>query len=238
MKKRFSIVSLFTGCGGLDLGFTGGFEFLGKKYPRRNFEIVWANDIDKASCETCRKYFKRDIVLGDIRKILDGKHNFSFLQKSLPNKADIVLGGFPCQDFSHAGKRNGFKSMRGLLYLAMIEVIKKTKPFLFVAENVPGLLTMKGGEAIQRIIKDFEKLGYNVVYRLLMSADYGVPQTRERVIIVGTKKDRLPPFEYPKPILDKKNWVNLKQAIGDLEKVKEGNIANHYWPKAILCKRC
>jgi DNA (cytosine-5)-methyltransferase 1 len=98
MKKKYSIVSLFAGCGGLDLGFTGDFEFLGKKYAKRNFEIAWANDIDEASCITFSNYFKKDIVCGDIREILAGKNE----GPKIPEKVDIVLGGFPCQDFSHA----------------------------------------------------------------------------------------------------------------------------------------
>lgn len=236
MKNKFSVVSLFTGCGGLDLGFVGGFDFLGKKYAKRAFEIVWANDIDEPSCQTFRKYFKHDIICGDITKILSNKNSAQLFDRPLPQKADIVLGGFPCQDFSHAGKRKGFDSKRGLLYQSMAEVIKRTNPVLFVAENVRGLLTMNGGEAIQTIIKDFEKLGYNVVYKLLTAADYGVPQMRQRVIIVGTRKDKLPPFEHPKPILTEKNWVNLKKAIGDLENVKEGEMPNHYWSKAIKNK--
>lgn len=232
MQKIFSTISLFSGCGGLDLGFKGGFDFLGKKYLKRNFEIAWANDIDEAACGTFRKYFKHDIVCGDIKKILDGKNTSGFFEKPLPQKVDIVLGGFPCQDFSHSGKRKGFNSARGLLFQSMAEVIKRTKPVLFVAENVRGLLTMNGGKAIQTIINYFEKLDYHVVYKLLTAADYGVPQTRERVIIVGTRKDKLPTFEYPKPILGKKNWISLKQAIGDLEKTEEGEAANHYWSKA------
>ncbi|MEA2088274.1 MAG: DNA cytosine methyltransferase [Patescibacteria group bacterium] len=231
MSKKYSIVSLFSGCGGLDLGFTGSFEFLEKKYAKRNFEIIWANDFDESSCQTFRKYFNHDIVCGDIVKILDGKHPKMF-DKPIPKKADIVLGGFPCQDFSHAGKRQGFNGKRGLLYQSMIEVIKKTKPILFVAENVKGLLTMNNGEAIEIIKKDFESLNYNVVYKLLHSADYGVPQTRERVIIVGTKKRKLPKFKHPNPIHNKTNWVSLKKAIGDLENISEGAVLNHYWSKA------
>jgi len=230
-RDNYSVVSLFAGCGGLDLGFRGDFTFLGKKYAPKKFEIIWANDIDEHSCISYQKYFNHGIACGDITKILESKY-VSSLDKALPQKADIVLGGFPCQDFSHAGKRKGFNSKRGLLYKSMIEVIRRTNPSLFVAENVKGLLTMNKGEAIKTIVKDFEKLGYHVVYKLLTAADFGVPQTRERVIIVGTKKDKLPPFEHPKPILDKKNWVNLKQAIGDLEKKTEGKIANHYWSKA------
>ena len=234
MTKKYSIVSLFTGCGGLDLGFIGGFSFLGKKYPKRNFEVIWANDIDAPSCQTFRRYFGHEIVCGDIGEILSGKRSAMF-NPPMPKKADIVLGGFPCQDFSHAGKRKGFGSKRGLLYQSMVETIRRTNPLVFVAENVKGLLTMNGGEAIQTIVKDFETLGYHVHYHLLIAADYGVPQTRERVIIVGTRKNKLPPFDeksFPKPTHEKNNWVSLKEVIGDLENVKEGEIPNHYWSKA------
>ena len=233
MKQTFSTISLFSGCGGLDLGFTGKFEFLNKNYAKRNFTIDWANDIDVHSCQTFRKYFNHNIVCDDITQILNSKKKARlFNNRPIPQKADIVLGGFPCQDFSHAGKRKGFKSKRGLLYQSMAYVIRQTKPLVFVAENVRGLLTMNHGEAIEIIIKDFQKLGYHVVYKLLNAADYGVPQTRERVIIVGTNKKYLPPFEYPKPVLSKANWITLKKAIGDLEQLKEGAIANHYWSKA------
>ena len=228
-QKKFSVVSLFAGCGGLDLGFIGGFDFLGKNYEKRNFDIVWANDIDKAACETFRNYFHHEIVCGDINKILKDKD-------SLPKKVDIVLGGFPCQDFSHAGKRMGFDSKRGNLYKSMAEVIKRTKPMLFIGENVGGLLTMDNGKAIKTIVKDFEKLGYNVVYKLLTAADFGVPQMRKRVVIVGTKKGKLPPFKHPEALLKKEEWVTLKEAIGDLEKVPAGGAPNHYWSMAKMNK--
>lgn len=231
MKKN-TILSLFSGCGGLDLGFIGGFSFLSKNYPKNNFETIWANDIDKASCETFRKYFNEGIVCGDIVEILNGKQTLSFFDKSLPEKADIVLGGFPCQDFSHAGKRKGFNNKRGLLYQSMVEVVKKTKPLIFVGENVAGLLTMRNGEALQTIVKDFENAGYNVVYKLLNAADYGVPQIRKRIIIVGTRKDVLPPFEFSEPPLKESDWIPLKKAIGDLEDLEEGATANHFWSKA------
>lgn len=231
-KNKYSVVSLFAGCGGLDLGFIGGFEFLGKKYSKRNFNIDWANDFDEAACQTFRRYFKHDIVCGDIRKIIDGNHEEGLFEKNMPKRADIVLGGFPCQDFSHAGKRKGFDSKRGNLYQSMAEVIRRTKPLIFVAENVRGLLTMNKGEAIKTIMSDFEKLGYNVAYKLLTAADYGVPQMRQRVIIIGTRKDKLPLFEYPKPILTEDKWVSLRSALGDLEKIGEGKLENHFWSKA------
>lgn len=232
LKSHFSVISLFSGCGGLDLGFVGGFNFLKKKYSKNSFEVIWANDIDESACQSFANYFKHDVVCGDITQILSGKHSAKLFEQSIPEKVDVVLGGFPCQDFSHAGKRKGFNSKRGLLYQSMAEVIKRTKPALFVAENVRGLLTMNNGEAIQTIIEDFKKLGYYVVYQLLMAADYEVPQKRERVVIIGTRKDILPPFEHIQPTLSKKNWISLKQAIGDLEKIGEGKVANHYWSKA------
>lgn len=230
--KKYSVISLFAGCGGLDLGFTGNFRYLSKQYDPRDFEVVWANDIDEAACVTFKNYFGKNIVCGDIDKILKNKHSYELFEQPLPHQADIVLGGFPCQDFSHAGKRRGFNSKRGLLYQSMADVIQRTKPLLFVAENVRGLLTMNDGKAIEQIVSDFGELGYHVVYKLLRAADFGVPQTRERVIIVGTRKDKLPPFTHPEPILSEDQWVNLKQAIGDLESVKEGAATNHFWSKA------
>ena len=115
----------------------------------------------------------------------------------------------------------------------MIEVIKRTNPYIFVAENVKGLLTIDNGEAIKTIIKDFEALGYNVVPNLYLAADYRVPQNRERVILVGTRKDVLPPFEHPKPVLNKNTWISVEKAISDLVGKKEGAFPNHYWSKAI-----
>jgi len=232
-QKKFTIISLFAGCGGLDLGFVGGFESNAKKYQKHPFVIDWANDIDEPACKTFRNYFKRDIVCRSIVDILDGKNN-SMSDTPIPKKADIVLGGFPCQEFSHAGKRRGFNSEKGVLYRSMAEVIRRTKPIMFVAENVKGLLTIDNGTAIDIIKNDFGKLGYHVNHKLLLAADYGVPQMRERVIIIGTRKDALPMFDdndYPKPT-HKSNHVSVKEALGDLEKIEEGGFSNHYWSGA------
>lgn len=149
-KNKFAIASLFAGCGGLDLGFVGGFESNGKKYPKHPFVIDWANDIDESACKTFKNYFKHDIVCGSIIDILNGKRNAMF-DSPLPKKIDIVLGGFPCQEFSHAGKRRGFNSEKGVLYRSMAEVIRRTQPVLFVAENVRGLLTMNSYQVMQTI---------------------------------------------------------------------------------------
>jgi DNA (cytosine-5)-methyltransferase 1 len=103
---------------------------------------------------------------------------------------------------------------------------------MFLAENVKGLLTMNNGEAINQIISDFQKLGYNVSYKLLLTADFEVPQKRERVVIIGTRKDVLPKFDFSILENKKKEWVSLENAISDLENIKEGSIENHFWSKA------
>jgi DNA (cytosine-5)-methyltransferase 1 len=230
--KKYSIISLFSGCGGLDLGFVGGFISLNKKYDKNSFEIKWANEIDVNACRSYYSNFNHEIVCEDITKLDFENQSNNLDSKEFPNEIDIILGGFPCQDFSHAGKRKGFEAERGNLYQSMASLIKKTKPKLFVAENVKGLLTMDSGNAIKQIIKDFAKLGYNVQYKLFLTADFGVPQKRERVVIIGTRNDILPDFEFPEPILNKKTWVTLGQALGDLENIEEGKFANHFWSKA------
>ncbi len=232
MNNKYKVLSLFCGCGGMDLGFLGDFEYLNEYYAERKFEIVWANDLDEKACLTYENNFKvNHVFCGDIWEILKSEEKLATLPKE--NDVDIVIGGFPCQDFSHAGKRLGFENKkRGTLYKSMCEIIKQKKPKLFVAENVRGLLTIDNGQAIRTIIEDFKKIGYHVEYQLYHAADYGVPQSRERVVIVGTNKDLLPPFEHSKLILSKKDYRTLKQAIGDLENKKEGSVPNHHWSKA------
>ncbi|MEO8769185.1 MAG: DNA cytosine methyltransferase [Ferruginibacter sp.] len=228
--NTYKVVSLFSGCGGLDLGFKGGFEFLGKKYTKRKFEIIWANDLDASACKTFSINFNAPIACGDISEILKGNTTHK-----IPKSADVVLGGFPCQDFSVAGKRQGFEGNRGRLYQSMVETVNRVRPAVFVAENVKGLLSMNNGKAIETIIADFAKLGYSVVYKLHFAADFGVPQSRERVIIVGTDKKRnLPDFKFPKPTHKKSQWLTLNKAIGDLENKIEGEVSNHFWSKAKL----
>lgn len=231
-RKKYSVISLFTGCGGLDLGFIGGFEVFGRKYSKRNFELLWNNDIDKNACITYRKNFKKKIILGDIVEILNDNIATLF-SESMPKRVDIVLGGFPCQDFSVAGKRRGFDSKRGNLYKSMVEVVKRTKPTVFMAENVKGLLSINNGTAIDIIKSDFSKLGYDVTHELFHVANYGVPENRERVIIVGIKRGkRLPKFSFPKPCFKKDSWLTVGKAIEDLENLQEGERPNHFWSKA------
>lgn len=194
-NMSYRVISLFSGCGGLDLGLLGGFSFLGRKYHKNPFKIVWANDINERAAKTWQLNFPHsNIICGDITKLLgiDDNENstLSLLEDKLTfPKADVVTGGFPCQDFSLAGKRGGLNVKRGKLYQSMAKVIELTRPKVFLAENVKGLLSWQNGLAIKTITDDLTNLGYHVEHRLLNTADYGVPQTRERVIIIGIRHD-------------------------------------------------
>jgi DNA (cytosine-5)-methyltransferase 1 len=181
IRPTISVVSLFSGCGGMDLGFRGGFSFLGKRYAKQPFDIKWANDFNEAACRTYFKNVGQHIQYGDIwEKISD-----------LPGNADVVIGGFPCQDISVNGKGAGVDGKRSGLYRAMVQVVKQLQPKIFVAENVKGLLMRHNAKSLERVVNDFTALGYQVQYKLYSAADYGVPQTRERVIIVGTRENQV-----------------------------------------------
>ncbi|MDA8234891.1 MAG: DNA cytosine methyltransferase [Clostridia bacterium] len=212
--ERIKIVSLFSGCGGMDLGFRGNFTYLGNKYEDLGFDIVFANDIFKEACLTYERYFEHYPVTQDIKEYLD-------FGGQIP-KCHLVIGGFPCQDFSVSGKRKGLNSERGRLYEQMKRVIEIAKPCIFIAENVKGLTNM--GDVLEKIKNDFSQLSpeYEIDHFLLMAADFGVPQTRERVFIVGTRKDLKVSFYPPTPTHaadqydSRKPWVTAKQAIDDL----------------------
>lgn len=218
--RPLTVISLFSGCGGMDLGFTGGFDFLGKKYPRTGFEIIWANEISPAACKTYRENFGDYIVEGDIS---DEIHN-------LPEDADVIIGGFPCQDISINGKMLGINGKRSNLYTYIVEAVRKVHPKAFVAENVGGLLLKKNSEFYQKIMDDFNSLGYNISCQLYHAEDYDVPQTRERVFIVGTGKD-LPAYSPPVPTTHD-NPVCVRTAIEDLEDMEEDRKFSHIWSKA------
>ena len=218
-NTSYKVVSLFSGCGGMDLGFRGDFNYLGQYYKKNNFEIVFANDIFKEACETYSHNFKHSPVLEDITTYLDNGN--------IVPKCDVVIGGFPCQDFSVAGKRGGLSTDRGQLYLQMKRVIEMTQPEIFIAENVKGLTNL--GDALEIIKNDFSnmKTKYTISHYLLMAADYGVPQTRERVIIVGVKSKNETNFYEPIPSFaadtsdGRKPWITAFEAINDLSENNE-----------------
>lgn len=167
MKKSYKVVSLFSGAGGMDLGFI-----------KAGFEVVWANDFFKEATDTYKLNIGDHIVHGDITQIDSSE---------IPDNPDIVTGGFPCQGFSVANTKRSMDDKRNFLYKEMLRVIRDKKPKFFVAENVKGILSIEKGKVFQMIKSDFENLGYKVDYKLLNAAEYGVPQTRERVIIMGNR---------------------------------------------------
>ena len=167
INKKLKILSLFAGAGGMDLGFKNA-----------GFDVIWANDFDPDSVKTYKRNFGDHIVLGDIEKIRTN---------NMPDNPDVVIGGFPCQGFSIANLGRSVDDSRNKLYKQMLRVIRAKKPKYFVAENVEGILTLGKGAVIQKILKDFKSIGYKVDYKLLNAADYGVPQARKRVFIIGNR---------------------------------------------------
>jgi DNA (cytosine-5)-methyltransferase 1 len=212
------IVSLFSGCGGLDLGF-----------HNLGYETVWANDFNEWAAAT----YKHN--LGDVMHCVD-------IEKIDPTKnipsCDLILGGFPCQDFSMIWKRPGLNGKRGNLYKSFLRFVAVKKPKAFVAENVKGLLTANNGKAIEQIVTDFESIcpGYVVKPKLYNFADYGAPQFRERVLIVGIRIDTGFDFYHPKPThgpIGTKPYVTAGEALKGVEKAKFNNEKMKIAPKTV-----
>ena len=189
MDRRLSAASLFCGCGGTDIGLVGGFFYLGKYFKENNVDIVYANDIDSHACKLFEENFG---IRPDNRDIRDVK------SEDIP-QIDILTGGFPCQSFSIVAqnpKRLGITDDRGRLFFEMCRILREKEPRCFIAENVKGILSANGGEAFPLIINEFESCGYNVSYSVLNSMHFGVPQKRERVLIVGFRKDLGTVFDF------------------------------------------
>jgi DNA (cytosine-5)-methyltransferase 1 len=221
VPKESTVISMFSGCGGMDLGFTGGFTVLGRHYPRLPFRIIWANDSSEAACRTYRRNLADHIRCGNVWDVLE----------TLPRKADVLIGGFPCQDISVNGKGAGVSGRRSGLYRAMVDAIQRTRPKVFVAENVKGLLMRHNASSLKQVMADFNALGYCVTYKLYQAADYGVPQSRERIFIVGTLP-KVGVFWPPQPDRPKSGRLTALKALADLEGVPEDPAINHIWSRA------
>jgi len=218
-SSKPKIVSLFAGCGGLDLGF-----------HQQGYEVVWANDFDAPAVKTFQRNLGHVISGEDITTI----DPYSF---EIPD-CDLILGGFPCQDFSIIWKQPGLKGKRGNLYKQFLKFVDAKKPKAFVAENVKGLLTANNRQAIDQIIKDFEKIapGYIVKIQLYNFAEYGVPQLRERVLIVGVRMDTQFEFFHPQPLYGPRGslpFVTAGEAIKGATKVPYNNERQNISPKTV-----
>ena len=217
-RETRSVVSLFSGCGGMDIGFLGDFFFGENHYHRLPFDVVWANDLNQSACDTYAANLNHPIRQGDIADLLD----------ELPRQSDVVIGGFPCQDVSVNGAKQVAEGQRTVLYQHMVEAIRRIRPSAFVAENVKGFLMSHGEEFFDQMLRDFSSIpGYNVSWQLYLAADYGVPQMRERVFIVGLASDRC--FQHPEP---KGPHITAKEALEDLESLGEDPSFGHIWSKA------
>lgn len=200
------VAAFFAGCGGLDLGFRNA-----------GFEIAYANDIDPAVWETYEKNHK---LVVDKRSITEVPSD------EVPDVIGII-GGPPCQSWSLAGAMRGIEDPRGKLFYEYARILQDKRPLFFLAENVPGLISSAHIDEFKKIINKLSDIGYNISYKLLDARNYGVPQERKRVIIVGYRKDLKKKFEFPLPThsdtqvsrIDGKKlqkWVNLSEAIGNM----------------------
>jgi DNA (cytosine-5)-methyltransferase 1 len=211
------VISLFSGCGGLDLGFTNA-----------GFKLVYANDFDKAVWETFERNHRLKI---DRRSICDVKSS------EIPD-ADGIIGGPPCQSWSLAGAMRGARDARGQLFYEYIRIINDKRSKFFLAENVPGLVSSAHILEFNKILAKFKDMGYDVSWKILDARGYGVPQERKRVIVVGYRDDLGKRFSFPPPThhgrgtvtLDGSRapeWVTLKEAIGDLPESTPAGDKNH-----------
>ena len=216
-----NIVSLFSGAGGLDLGLI-----------QTGHNVIWANDNDVDAVETYRKNIGKHIIFADIESV----------GSALIPEADVVVGGFPCQGFSQANLLRFEDDERNRLYLEFLRVVKNIRPLYFLAENVRGILSLAGGKAINKIESDFQKAGYRIDKKLFNVADYGVPQTRWRVIIAGTRKDlpnqanyRFPDSTHGK---GKIPWVTILKALAGIpEPDKKHSLLNHVYSRYKVTNR-
>lgn len=215
-----NVISLFSGCGGLDLGF-----------ERAGFDIPVANEFDKKIWETFKvNHPNTTLIEGDVRKI-----NREDIAQYLDGEVDGIIGGPPCQSWSEAGSLKGIEDERGQLFFDYIRILKEFKPKFFLAENVSGMLANRHSEAVQNILNLFDEAGYDVTLTMVNAKDYGVAQERKRVFYIGFRKDLEIKFEFPHGSTeDDEKKITLRDIIWDLQEtaVPAGE-KNHHNPEAI-----
>lgn len=216
-----NVISLFSGCGGLDLGF-----------EKAGFNIPVANEFDKKIYETFKvNHPNTHLIEGDVRQV-NREDIAPFLNNS---QVDGIIGGPPCQSWSEAGSLRGIEDARGQLFFDYIRILKEFKPKFFLAENVSGMLANRHNEAVQNILKMFEEAGYDVSLTLVNAKDYGVAEERKRVFYIGFRKDLKIDFVFPKGSTeDDEKKITLRDIIWDLQEtaVPSGE-KNHHNPKAV-----
>ncbi|PZU16130.1 MAG: DNA (cytosine-5-)-methyltransferase [Citromicrobium sp.] len=214
-KPRHSVVSFFAGCGGLDLGALGGFTFLGKYYEPQPFEVIGAYDNDPKAVEAYKLNISDHAHLVDLTEVD---------MADMPS-ADILFGGFPCQDFSSCGHKQGFSGPRGLLYQKMVDYMRVHRPRIVVGENVPLLKGMKEGALLEQIVSDLTSVGYRVKCWFLNCPDYGLAASRRRIFIICVRDDLhgFPAAPEPTHVM---RHVPIEEAIGDLVPITDESVPN------------
>lgn len=209
-----SVASLFAGCGGMDLGLLGGFNFRGDYYAPLPFEILGAYDFDARATETYRLNISDRVETVDLTELPP---------RDIP-PARMLIGGFPCQDFSSSGPKVGLKGARGQLYRLLGDYMGEHRPEVVVAENVPHLARMRGGAVLQTILEDLGEFGYVFNVWKLLCPEYGLPQSRTRLFIVGVRED-IPVRPLP-PDPSHRIHRTIGWAIGDLEDIRDETVPN------------
>lgn len=215
-----NVISLFSGCGGLDLGF-----------ERAGFEVPVANEFDPTIFETFKiNHPHTHLIEGDVRKVTKKD-----IDPFLSGEVDGIIGGPPCQSWSEAGSLRGIEDARGQLFFDYIRILKEFSPKFFLAENVSGMLANRHSEAVQNIIKLFEKAGYDVSLTMVNAKDYGVAEERKRVFYIGFRKDLNINFVFPKGSTEDDNKkITLRDIIWDLQETAvPAGLKNCHNPDAI-----
>lgn len=185
----------------------GGFTYLGHHYPRLAYDVVYAVDFDKYAVDTYNRNFAHPAVCADVSDV-----DF----RSLP-EIDVLIGGFPCQSFSTVNPTKDTNDDRANLYKQIVRFLIEKRPKYFICENVKGLITLQKGAIISKIVREFESVGYAVQYKLMKAVEFGIPQRRERVFIVGVRNDLDDKFTYPEPLNSAGNYVPLNTVIERLD---------------------
>lgn len=216
-KAPYSVVSYFCGCGGLDLGFRGGFKYHDEDYPALPFNILEAYDNEPRCIETYNDYFGAGhATVKDLATV----------KPEEVSKADILIGGFPCQEFSSCGPLGGLESERGRLYRTLIAYMNTHKPKIVVGENVINLERMEKGEVLKTIKKDLAAVGYAVKVWKMFAPDYGIPQRRTRLIIMCVRRDIFDKYGFPEEpeARFEDRHRSIEWAIGDLVDVTDNSV--------------
>ena len=210
-----TVVSLFSGCGGMDLGFTGGFRSLGADYPELPFRVIYAADNSADALATYK------LNLGDDAHSVD----LSCADMSALPYADVLTGGFPCQDFSSSGTKSGLAGRRGQLYRALVDYMESHQPLVVVGENVPHLARLQKGAFLDTIVADMESAGYRFDVWELYAPDFGIPQSRRRLFLVGVRADLSGAPERP-PTTHSHKHSTIDDALSDLEGISDETVPN------------